>query len=342
MSSLGERIAEKLPEATALKRTGVGLQNAENNRPYFVKSINDLSISHLESERPAIVISGGPSLHRKKSAGKIIASGFKGNITATDGALGYCLRNGLVPDYVVCLDPHPYWIVRWFGDTELESRPPDDYFIRQDLDPAHKEEKRWNQELIELVNHYGPQLKILLCTSVDISVTKRCVEAGMHIYWWNPLYDDPALPDSLSRKLFESTSIPCLVTWGNGGTAAWILTHTVLKRKHIALVGMDFGYAPGTPPLNTQFWHPLVEILGEKRATEAFIEIFNPYLNETWFSDPTYYWYRQVFLELAKEADCITYNCTEGGTLFGDPIIFTPLAEFLSKFSCTKKGENNG
>ena len=53
-------------------------------------------------------------------------------------------------------------------------------------------------------------------------------------------------------------------------------------------------------------------------------------------------WYRQVFLELAKEADCITYNCTEGGTLFGDPIIFTPLAEFLSKFSCTKKGENNG
>ena len=47
------------------------------------------------------------------------------------------------------------------------------------------------------------------------------------------------------------------------------------------------------------------------------------------YTDPAYLWYCQSFLELAKDADCETYNCTEGGILFGDNIKFVPLAEFL-------------
>lgn len=69
-------------------------------------------------------------------------------------------------------------------------------------------------------------------------------------------------------------------------------------------------------------------MLGE-RLDEAFIHIENPVLGETWFTDPAYYWFRDVFLEMAREAECETFNCTEGGVLFGPEIRTTTLDEFL-------------
>ena len=135
----------------------------------------------------------------------------------------------------------------------------------------------------------------------------------------------------LFRSLFEANRIPCMVTGGNVGTSAWVFAHAILGCRHVAVVGMDLGYAPGTPPQNTQYYHELKELLGDRLA-EAFIAVPNPHLGETWLTDPTYYWYRKVFLELAAEADCATYNCTEGGTVFSDRVPFTPLDDFLMKF----------
>lgn len=333
MTTLGERVSRFIAEATALKCGAVGLANAEKNRPFFGKTIDDLPGISNNPAGSAIVVVGGPSLHRKDTAVKILAGNFKGDIVTADGSLAYCLRKGLVPNYVLCLDPHPYRIARWFGDTELAARPDDDYFRRQDLDPEHwANEIRCNDDIIHLVNEYGSKIKAILCTSVDPVVTKRCLEAGMEIYWWNPMTDDPDQPESATRKLVETTGIPCMMTGGNVGTAAWIFSYAVLRRKHVALAGMDLGYAPGTPFLNTQYYYELVELFGE-RANEAFIHVHNPHIDETWFTDPTYFWYRTVFLDLVREASCITYNCTEGGTLFGEGINFMPLTEWLTRFS---------
>lgn len=345
MNNLGIRISERIGEATALKRGQAGLDNAEQNRQYFGKTINDLPGSNKsELDGAAIVMVGGPSLHRKDPATKILASGFEGDIIVADGSLGYCLRNGLVPTYVITLDPDLHRIVRWFGDTELETRPEDDYFLRQDFDLKHKQDQiGYNNQLIELVNRYGKEIKVIISTSAPLPVTRRCIESGMELFWWNPLYDDPSEPNSISKKLFESNRIPCMVTGGNVGTAAWIFAHAVLKRKHVALTGMDLGYAPGTPLLNTQYYYEMVELFGEK-AVDAYIQIYNPYLGETWFTDPTYYWYRSVFLDLVKDAECITYNCTEGGTLFSKDMTFVKLIEFLDKFteSHVKQNSNLG
>ena len=46
------------------------------------------------------------------------APGFK-DLKATDGSLYYLLRNNILPDLVVTLDPHPTRIIRWFGDENL-------------------------------------------------------------------------------------------------------------------------------------------------------------------------------------------------------------------------------
>ncbi len=331
-TELGKSLVAGMDKATFSKSTKLGLKNAEENRPYFGKTIAELPAPE-KPEGAAIVIVGGPSLHRRNLVPKILESGFKGDIICADGSMGFCLRKGLVPRYVVSVDGHPTRIVRWFGDTELEQRAEDDYFLRQDYDPAHwSNERRSNQELIALVNAHGPKMKAILSTSVHPCVARRCIESGMESYWWNPIYDDYDAPDSVTRRLFKSNGIPCLVTGGNVGTSAWIFAHAVLRRRRIALVGMDLGYAPGTPYRNTQYYTELKELLGEERLPEAYIKIHNPHLGETWLTDPTYFWYRQVFLKLAAQTDCETFNCTGGGTLFSEHVPFVPLEQFLERF----------
>ncbi|HXK35923.1 MAG: hypothetical protein UY01_C0010G0016 [Candidatus Nomurabacteria bacterium GW2011_GWB1_47_6] len=338
----GEEISRHIARLTTEKVTAVGLRNAKLNRPHYRKTIYDLPQPKRSQNGSALVVVGGPSLHLKNSAARIVGGAFQGDIITADGSFGYCLRNGLIPQYLVCLDPNPYRIVRWFGDPELAARPPDDYFQRQEFDPefgkTKPEEIEHNRRLTKLVNRYGPQVKAILCTSIDPTVTKRCLESGMDIYWWNQFYDEPSDPaQTITRDLVKLTGgIPCMSAGGNVGTAAYVFSWAVLGHKHVGLAGFDLGYAPGTDYLNTQYFYELREQFGE-RAVEAFIHVYNPHLNETWFTDPTYHWFKQVFLELAVEATCTTYNCTEGGTLFGENINFIPLAEFLSKF-----GQNGG
>jgi hypothetical protein len=239
------------------------------------------------------------------------------------------LRSGLIPDFVITLDPHAPRIVRWFGDPDLTADNDDDYFKRQDLDPYFSEDELTrNKEMIRLVDQHAPDVKAVVCTSVDLGVTKRIVASGMEMYWWNPVLDDIADADGLTRKAYNTNKVPCMISGGNGGTAAWVFTHAILGAKQIALTGMDFSYAPDTPVEKTQYYKEIVDIFGD-RASEAFISVENPYLDQTWFTDPAYYWYRETFLQMAEDADCSTFNCTEGGILFGDSVEFTSLTTFL-------------
>lgn len=333
LKKLATRLVSLMPQLTVQRSALKALENVRLNLPYIKRAILNAEVKVPRNGwDSAIVIAAGPSLHRKNPVVSILKQNYRGIIVAADGALAYCLRNGLVPDYVVVLDPHPTRVCRWFGDPELESRQDDDYFRRQDLDPhLGVDEKVRNQELIQLVDRYGPQIKVIISTSASPSVTRRCLDAGMDLYWWNPIFDDFNDPESLTRKVYRMNKVPCMVSGGNVGTAAWVFAHTILSMKKVATVGMDLSYAPGTPFENTQYYKEIKELFGE-RASEAYIKVYNPYLKETWFTDPAYYWYRQSFLEMIPRANCKTFNCTEGGILFGKGIRFVQLRKFLSAF----------
>lgn len=326
MSLLGHRISDLLHEATFLKTSSIGLANARMNARKVQYTVNHVPVPSYGDS--CLVIGAGPSLKRNQSIRKISKSDYDGIIVAVDGALAACLREGLRVDYVVSLDTHPDRIVRWFGDPLLSTRREDDYFRRQDLDPdLNGSETEKNEETIKLVNKHGWKIRALLSTSVAPEVAARCIEAGMQPCWWTPIYDDPRQPGSVTREAYNLTLAPCIATGGNVGSAAWVLAHSVLGKQHVGMVGMDFGYAPGTPYERTQYYHEMKALLGD-RYEEGYIPC-----EDGWYTDPTYFWYKKCFLEMAALAPCKTYNCTDGGILSGDGIECTRLNTFLRRFS---------
>ena len=325
---LGKRIASRLEAATFERIAGVGLENAAVNRPKIERSILELGDVALGDGDSAVVVGAGPSLHRRDSLARLRKSGYTGTVVAVDGALGSCLRAGVVPHLVVSVDPHRERIVRWFGDPAMTAAPADDYFRRQEMDPAQaQDEVAANRALIGLVNAHGPQMRAAVATSAAPAVVARCEAAGIAMYWWNPMYDDYDKPDSVSRRLHRANGLPCLNGGGNVGTAAWVMAHAVLGKRRVALLGIDFSYPPGTPYARTQYYPELREMLGDAYE-QAYVKTDNPF-GETWMCDPAYWWFRGVFLDMAREAECRTVNCTEGGILFGDPIEIATLEEFV-------------
>lgn len=296
------------------------VENSKWNKQFIVKTIRDIAPPQGEKAESAIVISAGPSLYKNNILSRIKASGYKGSIIAIDGSYVRCIKAGLEPDYVLTLDPHPTRLVRWFGDPNFEENlKGDGYFSRQDLDIAFRnnsiEENRRN---IELVNQHGKGKKLIICSAAPRNVVERTRAVGFDAYWWAPLVDNPEKQDSLTRTIVKATKLPAMNTGGTVGTAAWIFALTVLKISKIAVVGMDLGYYKADTSYQlTQTYHSLKARVGEDNIKDFFPEFTFPGTDEIFYTDPTYFWYRNNLLDLIAASKSTLYNCTGGGTLFG-------------------------
>lgn len=311
------------------------MEHATLNLPDKKKTIKQLAFLEGPKAQSGIVISAGPSVRRKKSIQKIVRAGYQGTVIVTDGSYIACLKAGLIPDFVVTLDPHPTRMVRWFGDHEFEKHTADDdYYTRQDLDiEFRKNSLKQNKEHINLVNKYGHLSKAIVGSTAPHNLVRRLKEARFDMYWWNPLVDDPTQPDSLTRKLYNINKLPCMNTGGTVGTAAWVFANSILKLPLVGLVGMDFGYYADTPIEKTQTYYELIAHFGGKEnLRDCFIEYEFPLTKERFYTDPTYFWYRRNFLELFRKSTTKTFNCTEGGTLVGEDLPSLTLESFLKAY----------
>ena len=278
---------------------------AQSNAKYVNKSIKELHPLKGAKAESGIVISAGPSVHKQDSINRILKSKYKGSIIAVDGCYIACLKAGLIPDYVVTLDPGASRVVRWFGDPDFEKNSADDdYFVRQDLDIEFRRNSiEHNKENIRLVNKFAPLTKAIVATSAPYTVVNRILEAKFDTYWWNPLVDNPYDKNSLTRKLFDMNGLPCMNTGGTVGTAAWVFANTRLKIPRLAVVGMDLGYYHDTPMDQTQTYYELVDRHGSIEGVDQyFVEFTFPLTGEQFYTDPTYFWYRNNFLDLLKKA----------------------------------------
>ena len=207
----------------------------------------------------------------------------------------------------------------------------DDYFERQDLDIAFRNNSiQENLNNISLVNQNGAGAKLIICSVAPINVVERTDSVGFDKYWWAPLVDNPDQPDSLTRELVEATKLPAMNTGGTVGTAAWVFALTTLKVPKIAVVGMDLGYYfADTSHLQTQSYYILKNLVGEKNMHEYYPEFVYPATGERFYTDPTYYWYRNNMLALLSSSGSTVYNCTGGGTLIGPGVECLEIEEFI-------------
>ncbi|MSO54332.1 MAG: hypothetical protein EXQ90_04300 [Rhodospirillales bacterium] len=338
---LGIKLVTRMSELTRERTSGQALTNARRNLGFLQtgKSIVALRGALIGQGKSAVIIAAGPSMRRRDPARALLDAGYAGAVVTTESALLYCLRAGLVPDLTVSVDPHADRIVRWFGDPNLseDSLRLDDYFSRQDQDAAFADEMKANREILALIDRYGPRLKIALATSASEAVARRVHDAGMDIYWWNPMLDDPDETGSVTAQLEAENGLPSVNAGGNVGAAAWMMASEVLGKVDVALTGVDFSYYDGTPYRNTQYWREAVDLVGEDNLDSIFIRIFNPHVGEWFFTDPAYMWYRECLLAMIADSECQTSNCTEGGILFGNNICFEPLREFLARHTSVRE-----
>ena len=281
------------------------LENSRSNAAQVRKTIRDCATD----VRQCIVIGAGPSLYREHILPRIV--GYRGTIVAAEGSYIQCIKAGIIPDWVITIDPSPR-IVRWFGE-----RFEDDYFKRQDLDIGIREEAE-NRRLID-----ENKVPLVICTSAPQNVVERT--AAFDRYWFAPLVDSLA-PDSLTRQMCEATGCPALNTGGTVGTAAYIFARQCLGTDNIAVVGMDFGYYADTPLEQTQEWNMLKD--------EPNVHDFYPVRNGHWgagYTSPTYAWYMQNFLDLL-DGD-IVVNCSGGGFLRGPGVDCMEIEEWLKSCS---------
>ena len=332
-----ESIVEKIPDMGKSYHQETLLRQAARNRPFVEKSIRDLPKRSGPKQASCIIVSAGPSVRRKKSIRRIKASQYQGSIIAVDGAYVACLEEGLFPDFVMAMDPHPTRVVRWFGDPNLEKNSVnDDYFKRQDLDVEFRNNAtEKNQRNIDWVNRYACRSNVIACTVLHTeTVVARMHEAKFPLYWWNPLVDDPENKNSLTKQLYDINPVACLNTGGTVGNAAWVFAHDILQIPSIALVGMDYGYYGDTPIEQTQTYYELKDhVEKEEDLKKCFISYTFPLTGERFYTDPTYFWYRQNLLELLEGSKSVTVNCTEGGTLIDDRVPAVSLDQYLKDFS---------
>lgn len=314
-----EELVASLPQRGLDWHRETILENSRRNAEKVIYTVRDLP----RDIRPALIVSAGPSLYRQGIPSRLAALDHKAiTVIAADGAYIQCLKAGITPDFVVTLDPHPTRMVRWFGDPNyLENASHDDYFQRQDLDIAFRENAaQQNAENIRTVDQ-NP-VPLVICTTAPENVVARTHRHPR--FWFAPLVDSPA-QDGLTRAICKATGCPALNTGGTVGTAAWNFAHSFLRSRNIATVGMDFGYYADTPLEQTQSWH----MLGGDRQ-------YYPASMGHWgaaFSDPTYTFYLRGLLDLLKAADARIVNCTGAGLLQGDRIDCTELETWLKSCS---------
>lgn len=305
------------------------IQNLSKNLPkiWTGESINTLvpeecAKAEKEGKNPdfptgtSVVIGRGPSVFKKKHLETLASSGYKGTVVCTDGALIEALKAGVRPD-------------------QFEN------FLSVSVDGNRELIRKWYDH--ELVDKYGPYIKVVVTSSVAPNVVERAEKAGAKVYFFLPLYDDWRQIESFTKMHQYMTmsekhphGIPAMNASGHAGGAAWTLAWLVMRKSPVTLIGIDLGYLPEDPLESTYYWKGLMQRTQGNVAMVrgAYETIHNPDFDTDAVIDPVFKHYRESFREMvAISPEWVeTINCTEGGSLFGEGIKPMKFSEFLERY----------
>jgi len=277
----------------------------------------------------AVVLARGPSFFRQgyvETLKKARESGRQFILLCADGTVANCLDKGLTPDIVVTVDPS-IRILRWFGDREgLTAK--DDYFLKDRDSPKDRKALIDPARTIDLLNKFGPQLTVAVDVFTHEKVLERLLSIGAKVFLYFPMSDDEQYMADMWKRYPDLVSLSC---GGNVGTAAYNLAR-FLGVSRLCLCGFDFGYPPGTPLQQTQYFDLIAK--DPQLAKQMFVTVKNPQLRRAWFTDKVYLGYAHTLLRMIQSAaseGVQTVNATNGGILFGAKLEWSNLTDFLKR-----------
>jgi hypothetical protein len=269
-----------------------------------------------KSLKPMLIVGAGPSIRAKEQI-KILKEWWQEgshagmlDIVATDRMFIPLLENDITPDYVITVDGNREKIIKWYDSP--------------------------------LVNGGSVSQAVVLSNTTAPNVAKLLVEKGVRIAWFIAMLDSFQLPTNVTRLMYYmtggATPINC---GGNAGTGGWALAN-YLQASEIALIGLDFGYLEGTPIEQTAYYSQIEPALKSNSAAlnGFYFDDFNPDFGVKCYSDIMFKHYKMGFLEMLMLSKIPTFNCTEGGIVYGTGLRGMKFKDYLDRL--TKKGENNG
>jgi hypothetical protein len=266
-------------------------------------------------QHTAIVVGAGPSVFRRNHVKQLADSSYKGYIIATDKMLVPLLEAGIVPTVTVTVDGSP--IISKFYDHPL-------------------------------VKRYGSQIKIAAAITINPKVVQVIIQNKCIIHWFGPMFDEWTAEDSVSKFInfltrteYNEKGAPITQAGGNCGSTAWILSWELFKASPVALIGFDMGYPLDTNLDETPYYSTVMTQTSNAAQrvgaiSGSYQQVYNPYF-DTWAKmDAVFCAYRKSLLSMVKGTKPWvlnkTYNCTEGGTLFGKGIKCIPFKDFLERY----------
>ena len=290
-----------------IRNFSLNLENIWNGR-----SVKELYSKYSATNHSGLVIGRGPSIKKFNHLKMLSNSNFKGPIICSDAGLPTILESGVTPDkfdiYVLTIDAQE---IQKFGYQNTISKK------------------------------YGEKIKCILSSTSHPEVYVAAKDAGMEIFWVHTLIDHGHDKTSFNHiqgimtKAKDSTkSLPAIQTGANVGTAAWIISWSVLKCKEVGLIGIDHGYNADTPweQLNID-GHPFPKNIDQNSEAfkKAYPTIYNPGFDCHCKQDPLFAYYSNALIDFINKAkDKVkTINATEGGSIFSDNVECMKFENFL-------------
>jgi len=251
---------------------------------------------------PALVIGAGPTLYRNKHLELLAEKGFDGHIFATDAVLKDCLEHGIVPDYVIFVDPS-------------EKIYP---FIDHDI-----------------VDKYADKLTAIMNVIMHPSVVERWKGDIM----WYQVFIEEIIGPNVTFTLQQLTHTTALMSAGHSASIGWS-TAAIKNYNPIVSIGLDLSFPPDMSIEESRiFEYYLKSNAGNREKTlDALEECYKHYHHKFFNTDCYYEIIFGAYTECSKRilqtlnsTGIRIINCTEGGTLEGEGIECMWFADYLEK-----------
>jgi len=275
------------------------------------KDVNSLGLLPKHRDSPALTVAAGPSLREHRHIELLAERGFTGTIFSCDRMLVPLLKAGIVPHYVTCVDGNRELIVKWFEDP--------------------------------LVDEHASRITGLFTTTAAPTAVDRFLEAGGTIRWFHGMLDSFFDLDSVTSFMNYMTGSTAVSCGGNVGSTSWTLA-AYLQCNPIILIGLDLGYSQKVPFEDTAYYARFLDSgVPPEKMQVVFTEGFNPDFHTRFYQDPVFKHYRAALLEMVsvgkKTWGVETWNCTEGGSVFGTDIQGMRFKEALKRYGKKKEDD---